>query len=210
MEESLRDKDLSHMLDAYNKAIDFNIISSITDEKGTIVYANKKFCDISKYGKEELIGKNHRIVNSGHHPPQYFRDMWKLISKGKPWYGEIKNKAKDGSYYWVDTVIIPVIKGNEVLYLSLRTLINERKELEKGREDYINSLEEMVFLVSHKLRAPLVSILGLMQLNTDNFTKEEMQKTINYYKTSVKDLEQYTRELNDYLQNLKRENNLDV
>lgn len=105
----------------YKKAIDAAAIVSITDAIGNIIHANDKFCEISKYTAEELIGKNHNILNSGHHPKEFFQKMWQTISSGKIWKGEIKNKAKDGSEYFVESTIIPFMKdGKPYQYVSIR------------------------------------------------------------------------------------------
>lgn len=127
------------LLMAYQQAVDTSIISSITDVKGTIIHVNQLFCEVSKFSRQELLGQNHRIINSGFHPKEFIKEMWKTIGKGEVWHGEIKNQAKDGSYYWVDSVIVPIKdrSGKPVQYLSLRTLISERKkkkkEIEKNR-----------------------------------------------------------------------------
>lgn len=117
---------------AYQEAVNEVAIVSITNLQGDIIYANQKFIDISKYSSAELLGKNHRIINSGHHPKEFFRDMWQNIHAGRSWRGEIKNKAKDGSYYWVDTIITPIADktGTIFQYLSIRNLITGQKEYE--------------------------------------------------------------------------------
>ncbi len=108
-------------------------IVSVTDETGDIVYANKKFCKISQYSQEELIGQNHKILKSDEHPPKFFTELWDTVSNGRVWEGEIKNRKKDGSFYWVKTIIIPIIDSEKNItnYVSVTTNITKEKEIQE-------------------------------------------------------------------------------
>lgn len=212
-------KDFLRLLHVYQQAIDLNIIYSITDSEGVIIYVNRKFCEISKYSKEELIGQNHRILNSGFHTEEFFKNMWNIIKDGEIWQGEVKNIAKDGTFFWLDNTIFPVFDENKkiVQYFSMRLSIDEKKIAEAERTEHIRSLEEMLFMTSHQVRQPIVNLLGLAnQLEDSTNSNEEMMKIIVYIKESVASLDSYTKELTSYISEVNKnakgeqKNNLQV
>lgn len=148
-----------HELQNIENALNQSTVVVITDRKGTITYANEKFCRLSKYSIDELIGKTHRIVNSGFHSSEFFKEMWRTIGSGNIWTGDIKNRAKDGSTYWVTTTIVPIFnkEGKPYQYISIRTDITDRKNAERALEialknDFqqtVRNLQNAVFKYTH-------------------------------------------------------------
>lgn len=154
-------------------ALDSAAIVAETDTRGRITYANEKFLEISKYSKLEIIGQNHRILESGYHSKEFFTNLWKTISSGTVWRGEIRNKAKDGSHYWVDTTIYPVRDENAELkgYVAIRFDITEKKALllkiESAREAAViadQAKTQFLYTMSHEIRTPLNGIIGMISL----------------------------------------------
>lgn len=123
-------------------ALDEASIVAVTDSRGIIQYANDKFCEISGYSKEELIGQDHRIVNSGYHGKEFMRQLWRTIGSGQVWHGEIKNRAKNGRYYWVDTTIVPFVdeQGRPYQYLAIRHEVTQLKETEEQLQRMMSQL----------------------------------------------------------------------
>lgn len=161
--EGLSSQDFLHLKSAIYEAA----IVAITDKSGKITYVNKKFCAISKYSESELLGNTHRIINSHFHPKEFFIDMWKTISQGKTWEGEIRNRAKDGSLYWVNTTIVPFMDadGKPEQYVAVRYEITERKLAEEQLKIYSKKLEisnqelqDFASVAAHDLQEPLRKI----------------------------------------------------
>lgn len=206
---SLAQSDLKNtLLDLKNLgyALDQHAIVSIADTTGRITFVNEKFCEISQYQEHELLNRQHSIINSGYHEKQFFRDMWATIISGETWQGEIRNQKKDGSYYWVETTIVPFLDKNNIpyQYVAIRTEITHIKEIE---EDLQLSFEQLVMeaakatesntlkdsiisTMTHELRTPLNAILGfseLLLLQPGNLTDLQIDN-INTINESGQDL----------------------
>ena len=210
----------------YKHALDESAIVAITDQKGIIKHVNDNFCKISKYSKDELLGQDHRIINSGYHSKDFIRNLWVTIANGKIWRGELRNKAKDESYYWVDTTIVPFLNehGKPYQYLAIRSDITQRKlaeeQLLKANEDLENKVRErtlelthalekekelnemksrFVSMASHEFRTPLSAILSstsLMEHYVNPDQEDKRKKHVERIKSSVKNL---TSILDDFL-----------
>ena len=133
IDAALKQRKAARELNDYKFALDQSSIISITDQFGIIQYANENFCNISKYAAEELIGQDHRIINSGLHPESYIRSLWTTIINGQIWRGELRNRAKDGSFYWVDATIVPFLDaaGKPYQHVAIRSDITEKKKVEQ-------------------------------------------------------------------------------
>ena len=177
----------NHLLEqihAQKTALDQHAIVAITNPQGEITYVNDKFCAISRYARAELLGQDHRLVNSGYHPAEFIRGLWTTLSQGRVWKGELRNRAKNGAYFWVDTTIVPFLNaaGEPYEYVAISSDVTERK---RGEEEIFvlnhtleqkvidrtteleianKELEAFSYSVSHDLRAPLRHIDGFAQL----------------------------------------------
>jgi len=153
--------DIKHALDEHS-------IVAVTDVRGRITYVNEKFCAISGYQREELLGADHRIVNSGLHPAAYFQGMWETILEGRVWKGELRNRAKDGHFYWVDTTIVPFMdeEGHPTQFVAIRTDITQRKEAEAAMllSQKLESLGVLAGGIAHDFNNLLTTILGNAEL----------------------------------------------
>ncbi len=162
LRRSIRDRD------DIKYALEQSAIIATTDVKGNITYVNDTFCEISKYSREELIGQNHRILNSGWHPTEFFRDLYGTIANGHVWHGEIRNRAKDGSFYWVDTTIVPFVdeQRRPYQYIAIRYDITARKLSEAAllEQSSLAQLGKMAAVVAHEVRNPLAGIRGALQV----------------------------------------------
>jgi PAS domain S-box-containing protein len=192
---------------AYQYALDESAIVAITDQKGIIKHVNDNFCKISKYSAEELIGHDHRIINSSHHPKSFIKNLWHTIANGKIWRGQLKNKAKDGQYYWVDTTIVPFLNehGKPYQYIAIRSDITARKLHEEQLTNYIKAIEEqneklseISWIQSHVIRAPLAKIMGLIPLLQDLTGDDGDKKQIfNFLQSAADELDAVIKGITD-------------
>lgn len=147
-------------------ALDQSSIVAVTNHFGIIEYVNERFCHISQYQPEELIGKTHKIINSNYHPQAFFKQMWSTISQGQVWKGEVQNKAKDGTYYWVDTTIVPLLdtQGSPQQYVAIRNDITARKQaeiqLQQQAIELAQALQELQTTQSQLIHSEKMSSLG--------------------------------------------------
>ena len=204
LNEDLETKVVARMVDLnnYKFALDQHAIVSVADLRGNITYANDLFCKISGYSQAELTGQNHRIINSGFHPPEVFSELWRTILQGNVWHGELKNRNKTGDYYWVASTIVPLLgaDGRPQKYMAIRTDISAVKQAEENIRQFNVSLERSVlerttelasankeleafsYSVSHDLRAPLRTIDGFSQVLLEDYADKLDDQGKDYLK----------------------------
>ncbi len=189
-------KDLADTNFALNQAA----IVATTNVRGEITFVNDKFVEISKYSREELLGQDHRIINSGYHSKEFIRDLWHTIASGRIWRGELRNRAKDGSIYWVDTTIVPFLDQRQkpYQYMAIRYEITDRKRSEdKLREQAaLARLGEMAAVVAHEVKNPLAAIKGALQIIGGRMPEGSRDRAI------VGDVVTRVDSLNDIVQDL--------
>ena len=204
--EGLSAQDFAHL----KSAIDEAAIVAITDNRGIITYVNQKFCAISKYSREELIGKTHRVIKSDYHPSEFFEHMWATITKGEVWEGELKNRAKDGSHYWVHTTIVPFMDeaGEPVQYVAVRYEMTDRKLAEEKLRVYAKKLEvsnkelqDFASVAAHDLQEPLRKIQSFsdrLRLKTGDSLSPDATDYLNRIQSSAERMQVLINDLLSY------------
>lgn len=182
-------------------------IIAYTDSKGTITYANDNFCNISGYTQEELLGKNHRVLNSGEHSKEFFDNMYKTIFSGHVWRGEIKNKNKNGTFYWADTQIVPIYDETKKVksFVSVRFDITKRKNMQDSLVSFekMAILGEMAAVVAHEINTPLTTIdmcaeTMMTSLKKGELNLKTMEKKLNNILISVSRVSKLVRGLKTF------------
>lgn len=198
-------------LDYVRNAFDEVAILAITDREGKILFANDKFCQISKYSREELVGQNHRLINSQYHPKDFFRDLWDTISGGRVWRGEVRNRAKDGTFYWLDTTIIPILDDNKTVYqfMAVRYDITLYKKAQEAigliPQQILQAHEEERLKIAKEIHDDLGQLLVALKIYLTSQTMDltvkypELKKLADNLKTKVSEIIEKTRDLSHEL-----------
>lgn len=176
-------------------ALDQAAIVAATDAAGVIIYVNEKFCEISGYQRDELLGQTHSLLNSGYHSKEFYKNMWQTISSGKTWKGDLCNRRKDGRIYWVNTTIVPFLDGSGVpyQYLAIRQDITQLKEAQETilqqqaqlvTTSKLSAIGEMAAAITHEIYNPLGVILGRCEMlknliSKGNFDPETLTRTVD-------------------------------
>lgn len=198
-------------LDYVRNAFDEIAILAVTDREGKILFANEKFCQISKYSREELIGQNHRLINSQYHPKDFFRDLWDTIISGRVWRGEVRNRAKDGTFYWLDTTIIPILdeKGSVCQFMAVRYDITPYKKAQEAigliPQQILQAHEDERLKIAKEIHDDLGQLLVALKIYLTSQTMDltakypELKKLADNLKTKVSEIIEKTRDLSHEL-----------
>jgi len=190
-EQALRDS--QKRLSEVELALDEHALVAITDQMGRIIYVNNKFCAVSQYSREELLGQTFRLINSGFHPKAFFANLWQTIGRGQIWQGEVLNRAKDGSDYWVETTIVPCLneQGKPYQYIAIRTDITERRkneiELASARDTALEanrSKSQFLANMSHEIRTPMNGVIGMAGVLADTQLDSEQHDIVQTIRQS--------------------------
>jgi PAS domain S-box-containing protein len=188
-------------LEELREALDQAAIVAVTDQRGIITDVNDKFCEISKYSRDELLGQDHRIINSAYHPKEFMQTLWRTIARGGVWRGEIRNRAKDGTLYWVDTTIVPFLddRGRPRQYLAIRTDITQRKaaEAKLTEQATLTQLGQVAAMVAHEVRNPLAGIRGTLEVLQPRIGSSSKERDI--IGTMIERIDALNAKVNDIL-----------
>jgi PAS domain S-box-containing protein len=181
-------------------ALDQHAIVSITDLNGDITYANDRFCEISHYSRAEILGKNHRMINSGQHPPEMFTELWHKISNGQVWRGEILNRDKLGGLYWTDATLVPLLgaDGLPAQYIGIRTDITQRKLAEQAAHAANRAKSEFLANMSHEIRTPMNGVIGMVDVLQETALKPAQQRMLSTIQQSSQALLQILNDILDF------------
>ena len=200
----------NHTFESVIKNLGSASLISKTDLKGRIVYVSPKFCEISGYTEEELMGKDHRMVNSGVHPKEFFKQMWNTILAGTPWQGEVCNRTKNGGIYWVQNVITPILdlEGKPQGFISIRFDITDKKKEEKNLilSSKLATLGEVSAGIAHEINQPITILSGRLKLLefkliNNTFDQNELPKTVSLLISMTERIASIARGLKSFSRN---------
>ena len=198
-----QNKDLSNQ----KFALDQHGIVSVADLNGDINYVNDKFCEISCYSRAELIGQNHRLIKSDGQAPEFFAELWRAISTGKVWHGQMQNRKKNGSFYWVDSTIVPLLDadGQVQQYIGICTDITAIKELEQSLQEASAKAQaankaksEFLANMSHEIRTPMNGVIGMTELALDTQLDPDQRSYLSNVKNSAQSLMTILNDILDF------------